>query len=564
MKDQVKDLEKVLDKTNGKDKFKILAQLSEVYEKISVTKSIQYALESLELLQYVKGNPKKAEVYIRLGDLFKSVNEYSKAVTYYQTGLELSKAARNDRKRAEFLNSIGEVSFRLTNYDQALEYYLKSLKIREEIHDKKGISDSLNTVGNIYFQLKNYDKALEYYQQSLKIRIELKDEVAIAKSYNNIGNMYSILKDYKKSLDYYDDALKLYVKCGEKKLISSVHNNIGIIYREKGDFKSALDSFKKSLQIAKEQDLLYNIANTSNETARTLMCVKKYKEAGDYLKTALSQSKVLSARNVEQESYQIFSELYFEKEDYKKAYEYFKKFADLKDSIYGELSGKIAEIQSRYIAEQKEKEAEIYRLKNVEMAKYIKDLQKANDIIKKKNRELTEAYMKLDLLARTDPLTRLSNRRDILDKIKYEALKYERSGEKFVVVISDIDNFKTFNDSYGHDCGDFVLVNLANLMRSVLRKQDCIGRWGGEEFIFLMPKTELEGGTLVAEKIRKKIENETFYYRDIKLNITMTFGVNVFDTIMDIDYCINKADEALYQGKSKGKNCVVRSDEIDQ
>ncbi|MFA6653350.1 MAG: GGDEF domain-containing protein, partial [Candidatus Delongbacteria bacterium] len=130
-------------------------------------------------------------------------------------------------------------------------------------------------------------------------------------------------------------------------------------------------------------------------------------------------------------------------------------------------------------------------------------------------------------------------------------------------VISDIDNFKTFNDSYGHDCGDFVLVNLANLMRSVLRKQDCIGRWGGEEFIFLMPKTELEGGSLVAEKIRKKIENETFYYRDIKLNITMTFGVNVFDAIMDIDYCINKADEALYQGKSKGKNCVVRSDEID-
>ncbi len=563
MKKQVKDLEKVLDKTNGKEKFKILTQLSEVYEKISINKSIEYALDSLELLHNVKGNPKKAEVYIRLGDLYKAVNEYDKALTYYQTGLELSKSVRNDKKRSEFLNSIGEVSFRLTNYDQALEFYLKSLKIREEIHDKKGISDSLNTVGNVYFQLKNYNKALDYYQQSLKIRLELKDEIAIAKSYNNIGNMYSILKDYQKSLDYYNDALKLYLEGGEKKLVSSVYNNIGIIYRETGDHKHALESFKKSLQIAKEQDLLYNIANTSNELARTYFEAKKFKEAEEHLNTALRQARILSARNVEQESYQIFSELYFEKEDFKKAYSYYKQFADLKDSIYGELSGKIAEIQSRYIAEQKEKEAEIYRLKNVEMAKYIKDLQKANDIIKKKNRELTEAYLKLDLLARTDPLTRLSNRRDILDKIKYEALKFERSGEKFVLVISDIDNFKTFNDSYGHDCGDFVLVNLANLMRSVLRKQDCIGRWGGEEFIFLMPKTDLEGGSMVAEKIRKKIENETFYYRDIKLNITMTFGVNVYDALMDIDYCINKADEALYQGKSKGKNCVVRSDEID-
>ncbi|MBN2856769.1 MAG: tetratricopeptide repeat protein [Candidatus Delongbacteria bacterium] len=563
MKKQITELEKVLEKTNGKEKLKILLQLSEVYEKISVEKSINYALESLELLHLIKGNTKKAEIYIKLGDLYRTVNEYEKALTYYQTGLELSKASRNDKKRAEFLNSVGEVSFRLTNYDQALEFYLKALKIREEIHDKKGISDSLNTVGNVYFQLKNNNKALDYYQQSLKIRTELKEEIPIAKSYNNIGNMYSILKDYKKSLEYYQDALDLYIKNDEKKLVSSVHNNIGIIYREKGDLKSALEHFKKSLKIAKEQDLLYNLANTSNEAARTYFEMKKYKEAETHLKAALAQAKVLSARNVEQESYQIFAELYFEQKDFRSAYDNYKKFSELKDSIYGELSGKIAEIQSRYIAEQKEKEAEIYRLKNVEMAKYIKDLQKANDIIKKKNRELTEAYMKLDLLARTDPLTRLSNRRDILDKIKYEALKFERSGEKFVLVISDIDNFKTFNDSYGHDCGDFVLVNLANLMRSVLRKQDCIGRWGGEEFIFLMPKTELEGGSLVAEKIRKKIENETFYYRDIKLNITMTFGVNVFDAIMDIDYCINKADEALYQGKSKGKNCVVRSDEID-
>jgi len=563
MKKQVTELEKVLDKTNGKEKLKILIQLSEVYEKISVGKSIKYALESLDLLHYVKRNTKKAEIYIRLGDLYKTVNEYEKALTYYQTGLELSKSSRNDKKRAEFLNSLGEVSFRLTNYDQALEFYLKALKIREEIHDKKGISDSLNTVGNVYFQLKNYDKALDYYQQSLKIRMELKEEIPIAKSYNNIGNMYSTLKDFKKALKYYQDALDLYVKNDEKKLVSSVHNNIGIIYREKGDHKSALEHFKRSLKIAKEQDLLYNIANTSNEAARTYFEMKKYKEAESHLKTALAQSKVLSARNVEQESYQIFADLFYEQKDYKSAFEYYKKFSELNDSIYGELSGKIAEIQSRYISEQKEKEAEIYRLKNVEMAKYIKDLQKANDIIKKKNRELTEAYMKLDLLARTDPLTRLSNRRDILDKIKYEALKFERSGEKFVLVISDIDNFKTFNDNYGHDCGDFVLVNLANLMRSVLRKQDCLGRWGGEEFIFLMPKTELEGGAFVAEKIRKKIENETFYYRDIKLNITMTFGVNVFDAIMDIDYCINKADEALYQGKSKGKNCVIRSDEID-
>ena len=559
-----RDLEKVLNKTSGREKVNVLIQLSQIYEKISLSKSINYALEILDNISFVKGRVKKAEIYIMIGDLYKKHEEYEKAYPHYRNALESLKKTKNDKRKAELYNSMGVVCFMLTSYDQALEYYLFSLSIREEINDKKGIADSLNTVGNIYFQLHNYQKALEYYQRSLEIRTELKDDVAIGKSYNNIGNIYSTLKDYNRALDSYNDALKLYKKSSEHKLIASVYNNVGIIHRERNEPQKALESFKKSLKIAKKEDLTYNLANTSNEAARTYFELKKYIEAENLLRTALEGAKKLNARNVEQESYEILSELYYAKKDYRKACDYYKKYSDMKDAIYGELSGKIAEIQSRYISDQKQKEAEIYRLKNVEMAKYIKDLQKANDLIRKKNNELTDAYTKLDLLARTDPLTRLSNRRDILEKIKYEAMKFERSGEKFALGISDIDNFKSFNDSYGHDCGDFVLVNLANIMRSVMRKQDCIGRWGGEEFIFLMPKTDLEGGAVIAEKLRKKIEEEVFYYRDIKLNLTMTFGITAYDSIMDIDLCINKADEALYQGKAGGKNVVIRADEIEE
>ena len=559
---QVTELEEFLNKTSGKEKYDILNKLADIYQNISLDKCLEYNLQALELSHQIKTKIKKSDIYVRIGDIYREKSEYDKALIYYQTGLELSRNNKNDKKRANFLNHIGEVNFRLSNYDQALEYYLRSLKIREEISDKKGISDSRNTIGNIYYRLKNFNKALEHYQRSLKIRKQLKDDVLIAKSYNNIGNLYSMLLDYDKALDFYFKAKELYNKTDNKKEHTSIYNNLGIIYRDKGDNKAALENFLKALKIADELNMKYSHANTSNEAARTYMKLKDYKKAEKYLKIALTQSKEIGSKDVMQESYEISSELYSEMKDYKKAYQCLKEFSKINESVYGELSGNIAEIQSKYISEQKEKEAEIYRLKNVELAKYIKDLTKANDTINKKNKELTEAYLKLDILARTDPLTRLSNRRDILDKIKYEALKYERSNESFIVMISDIDNFKSFNDNYGHDCGDFVLVNLANLMRSVLRKQDNIGRWGGEEFIFLMPKTSLEGGLLVAEKIRKKIENEIFYYRDIKLKITMTFGVHVYDRIMDIDYSINKADEALYFGKNKGKNCVKSSEDI--
>ncbi|MCG2761227.1 MAG: tetratricopeptide repeat protein, partial [Candidatus Delongbacteria bacterium] len=91
---QIKELENVLDKTTGKDKFKILNHLSEVYEKISVSKSIEYALESVDLLQFAKGNPKKADIFIRLGNLHKQSNEYDKALTHYHTALDLLKSAK--------------------------------------------------------------------------------------------------------------------------------------------------------------------------------------------------------------------------------------------------------------------------------------------------------------------------------------------------------------------------------------------------------------------------------------------------------------------------------------
>ncbi|MCK4796958.1 MAG: GGDEF domain-containing protein, partial [Spirochaetes bacterium] len=122
----------------------------------------------------------------------------------------------------------------------------------------------------------------------------------------------------------------------------------------------------------------------------------------------------------------------------------------------------------------------------------------------------------------------------------------------------DIDDFKKFNDTYGHDCGDFILVSIANTIKSILREQDNVARWGGEEFLLLLPDSNMEGAKITSEKIREKIASTPYYYNDIKLEVTMTFGVSVFDNdSIDIDYYIAKADKALYKGKKSGKNCVV-------
>ncbi|MCD6330244.1 MAG: diguanylate cyclase [Candidatus Cloacimonetes bacterium] len=171
--------------------------------------------------------------------------------------------------------------------------------------------------------------------------------------------------------------------------------------------------------------------------------------------------------------------------------------------------------------------------------------------------ELIKAYKKMDILAHTDHLTQLSNRLDMMEKLNYECTRFERSAVQFSIAIGDVDGFKEINDTYGHQAGDEVLSNIAHILQTSIRKQDIVGRWGGEEFILMFPKTTLEGALIVAEKIRKSIEEANFEYEQNKIRATITFGVATYDEKMDIDACIKMADEALYKGKKRGKNCVV-------
>lgn len=160
-------------------------------------------------------------------------------------------------------------------------------------------------------------------------------------------------------------------------------------------------------------------------------------------------------------------------------------------------------------------------------------------------------------MANIDPLTELPNRRYMQRRIQQERDRAERSKKQFSFIMTDIDGFKQFNDNYGHDCGDYVLQEIASILENTIRKQDLVARWGGEEFLFLLPETSGDGAVKTAEKIRERIETNKFHYRGLDLGITMTFGVTSSHWDDNIGEQIKKADTALLLGKNKGKNCVV-------
>jgi len=167
--------------------------------------------------------------------------------------------------------------------------------------------------------------------------------------------------------------------------------------------------------------------------------------------------------------------------------------------------------------------------------------------------DLSEKYQKL---AHLDPLTQLSNRRDALGVLKREKARRIRNKEPLTVILCDIDYFKKINDQYGHNAGDAVLVELAEIFTKSIREQDCVARWGGEEFLFILPQTIAESANVFAEKIQKKLQNHFVNYKNEKISVRISMGIEQVKDNQTIDEIINNADKLLYQAKSSGRNQI--------
>jgi diguanylate cyclase len=170
--------------------------------------------------------------------------------------------------------------------------------------------------------------------------------------------------------------------------------------------------------------------------------------------------------------------------------------------------------------------------------------------------QLRDISMRMDFMARTDPLTKLSNRRDMMERLDREIARFDRYGTKFSVILFDIDDFKRVNDSYGHDAGDRVLQGVALAFLRELRRSDGCSRWGGEEFLILCPETGLEEARVVGEKCREAVAGVLVEAKAGSARVTLSGGLAAMEKGLDRDSLIILADERLYNAKGKGKNSL--------
>ncbi|MCD4702139.1 MAG: tetratricopeptide repeat protein, partial [Candidatus Aegiribacteria sp.] len=272
---------------------------------------------------------------------------------------------------------------KLSNIDQALEYFLKALRIFEESKEILKASSLLNNIGIIYNGLNDNSTALDYYNRAIKISEEHGCYTNLANSLNNAGIIFRQADELEKALEYYQRALEIREKLGEQWKIARVLTNIGMIHYDLNNHDKALDCFFRALEIEIEKGDIDDASQTLLSISLSYASTGRFQEAYEYAGKAIAYTDRIDSPLIMKRIYQSYSEVCEIIGKFRESLEFHKKYKALNDEIYTEDSSrKINELRVKYESDKKERETEIYKLRNIELARTNEELKSALNEVK--------------------------------------------------------------------------------------------------------------------------------------------------------------------------------------
>jgi len=190
-------------------------------------------------------------------------------------------------------------------------------------------------------------------------------------------------------------------------------------------------------------------------------------------------------------------------------------------------------------------------------ARQLRQLRKIVRISDHYQEMLREVNLTLKLASTRDPLTNLANRRLMMERLSAEVASAERLGRPLSLILIDIDHFKEVNDSLGHDAGDRVLMEISRALARELRAYDVCARWGGEEFLILLPETPGIGALRVSERLCRHVSGIEFMGLPPDVRVTVSIGVAEYQMGSSVSEVVKRADAALYEAKRAGRNTAI-------
>ncbi|MDF1618136.1 tetratricopeptide repeat-containing diguanylate cyclase [Petrocella sp. FN5] len=485
------------------------------------------------------------------------------------------KQLKSDPNHIESLNIIAYCHYYLSDFYQALDFALRAYNLETTYSMNDELYHTCNLLGNIYRYLGIYDTANHYYMAALNAspshqvkekRCQTLRYLAVAYTEMNMNefamdyaieglqlaellNDSRLLADLQVALatlhyksSFYDKSLKLCIDAASHyedfenhKGLANVYLLCGDIHHKIGIDTSALDYYSKALKLSDDIKYPYGTTYANYALGCLMMSQKDFPNALDALEAALSHAKQYNIQQSKIKIYYALSDLFIQQYDYEKAYNFYKIATELNDNLKStKQQSTIFNLYTKYNLDQKEAQ--------------LKQTLKTNAHLEALNKQLLEQVQH-------DSLTQLYNRRGLKNIIAYYPCT-----DLHTLALCDIDKFKDVNDTFGHQCGDYILMELAKVLKSNCPSNYKIARWGGEEFLILMENTSLTEATDFSKSLRMIIEDTFFTYRNHKINLTLTFGVGTLS--QSFEQSIEAVDRCLYLGKNSGRNQVVFDDDL--
>ncbi|MEW6990768.1 diguanylate cyclase [Colwelliaceae bacterium 6441] len=526
-----------------------------------------------------------SELLYSRGYSFESLGDYDAAREDYLNGLEIADSLNNKKIMAIGLVNIGALDYLIEKFDRSLIMFNDALTIAQKIKDDE-LSGFINSEIGVLYSLINqsdkslafYQKAYEYYQKAGKINY----------AYNTLSNIASnhlVNQRYEQAIGIYEEIISNIKNIGNNELIAGVYSGMAWAHIKKAD-KDPEASYQYMLiasQYIEQAEQVDIPIGHALDKGYLFMELGRYEEAlenmhiaTEYYKNYQGEEQKMVNTLARLNLLFLKAETYYKIENYKEAYLAQDEYITFALSLPEKSNvDETEDIRMRYESEQADLHNKILEQEKSVQSLLLSDAKKNSDnrqilIISFALIALILAWILVKIIrgqrqlltaTRTDSLTRVANRRRLIELGERIFEQSVNDNLMFSLLIIDVDDFKKINDQCGHKIGDNVLKQISLLGQNLMRADDLFGRFGGEEFVVLLPNTTKQQAVEIAERIRLSICQYRWSYSKLE-KVTLSIGVAHLSIgeHQTFDELVKEADQLLYQAKHQGKNKVCVND----
>ncbi len=429
-------------------------------------------------------------------------------------------------------------------YEQAMHYRLELFQ-RHDLTEPEMQLDNLLGIARYHNQNGNPNKALDFLLQAH----ELLTQHALPQSYYGLirsqqAEAWLQLKSLPQALNAIENALTVWEDLGLLRERGEDLARLAAIQHASGESHQALEVLQQALLMLEAANCLHRMSAVHMQAARIHADLSQLDEALHHASAVLTLARESNLREMECKAHALLGELHERQGNYKLALKHLRAHYRLEQQIFSEQTHqKLLQLELDHALQKSEQEKTLYQIKTNQLAQALK--------------EAEQLRIALEKQAHRDQLTQLYNRHYLVDKLNTTFRRSRRNDKPLTLVLADLDHFKKINDRYSHAVGDQVLIRVAEILRANLRKSDVAGRYGGEEFLLILPDTDEQAALRVCEKLRRAIHGHDWSRIAPGLQVTISMGICARPNARSHEELLQMADRFLYAAKAAGRNRVV-------